>query len=115
MSPPLTRTAAKAPTSQTVPLGESSTPHPDLLAAARVLHDRGWSEAAAECALDTFRAQGVVGLRRRVSRMSPAQDRKFREQFAREAKAHKKNRRGDLIRLRSAPHWPWRISTGASA
>jgi len=112
MSPPGGMTATmQAPTYQTVPPGESGTPLADFVAAAQVLCTRGWSEKAAIAALETYRAQGVAGLRRRVSRMSPEQDRLHREHFTREARQHRRNRRGDLIIFRSAPRWPWRTNS----
>lgn len=112
MSPPGGSTAtAQAPTCQTVPPGESGTPLADFVSAAQVLFTRGWPEKAAIAALETYRAQGVSGLRRRVSRMTTEQDRTFRQHFTREASQHRRNRRGDLITLRSAPRWPWRTDS----
>lgn len=108
---PTHRSAPSAPTLNTVPPGESGTCLAELVCAARVLAERGWSEAAATAALETFHAQGVRGLRRRVERMSPAQDRRFREHFRREARNHRPGRRGDIISLRTDPRWPWRVST----
>lgn len=111
MSPPGGMPATTSAPTPTVPPGESGTPLADFVAAARTLHTRGWAEGAAIAALETFRAQGVAGLSRRVARMNAKQDRTFREHFAREARSHRPNRRGDIITIRSAPHWPWRTST----
>lgn len=112
MSPPGGSTATSSAPTQTVPPGESGTPLADYIAAARVLALRGWSESVTVTALDTFRGQGVSGLRRRVSRLSMTQDRTMRTHFAREARQHRPGRRGDIISLRTSPAWPWRVSTG---
>lgn len=112
MSPPGGAPAPSSAPTQTVPPKELGTPLADYVAAARVLAERGWPELATVAALDTFRGQGVNGLRRRVTRLNTTQDRTMRTHFAREARQHHPGRRGDIITLRTAPAWPWRVSTG---
>lgn len=102
----------RADANRATPENRGTSPLADLVAAARVLHLKGWPEPAAVAALETFRAQGVTSLHRRVSRMNPRQAQEFRAHFAREARAHSPSRRGDIIRLRSAARWPWRTNTG---
>ena len=111
MRPPGGTTPAPSAPTPTVPPGESGLPLADYLAAARILASRGWPEAVATAALETYHAQGVVGLRRRVERMSAKADATYRGYFTREARAHRPNRRGDIISLRTDPRWPWRVTT----